>query len=93
MGSDVLEGGEEGGGGLKRGGWGGGLAGTPFLLGCSSTFSTFIVSCEKMEEIFFSVPSCQTIVSSQVVSSSYLELNPTTRYVNPVIYHWGTDGL
>ena len=58
--SDVLEEGE-GGGGLKRGG-GGGLAGTPLLLGCPSTFSTFIMSCEKWRGIFsFSVPACQMI--------------------------------
>ena len=31
---------------------GGGVAGTPLLLGCSSTFSTFIMSCAILEHFF-----------------------------------------
>ena len=52
-GREVLEGGK--GGGLKEGG--GGLAATPLLLGCPSTFSTFMMSCEAMDtQTLFSFP-------------------------------------
>ena len=49
------------GGGLKGGG--GGLAGTPLLLGCPSTFSTFMMSCAKMVKNFcpLCVGSCQAL--------------------------------
>ena len=56
-------------GGLKGGG---GLAGTPLLLGCPSTFSTFIMSCEKNGKFFLMF--CASLACRMILASC-LELN------------------
>ena len=82
-GREVLE---RGGGREGSEGGRGGLAGTPLLLGCPSTFSTFMLSSEKIENFFL----CSILPTLRV---TLLGFEPAPATLEMEIYHQGTDSL